>query len=138
MVAIHIDENNYLESHSFTHQTPGCILVDSIPDESDPEKLSCYKYIDNKFVFDATKWATIQAERIKAEAERKARAAIEEIRNKINDFKADLESSDYKIIKCFEYSLMNRELPYDLDALHAERQAMRDKINELEIELSKE
>ena len=138
MVAIHIDENNYLKSHSFTHQTPGCILVDSLPDESDPGKLHCYKWNGEKLVFDASKWAQIQEERNKEELERKAREEVEEIHNRINAFKADLESSDYKIIKCFEYSLLNRELPYNLDALHAERQAMRDKINELEFELSKE
>lgn len=138
MVAIYLDDEKYLKSHSFTHRKPGSILVDSLPDETDPEKLRCYKWNGKKLVFDSSKWAQIQAERIKEDLERKAREAIEEIRNRINAFKAELESSDYKIIKCFEYSLLNRELPYDLDALHAERQAMRDKINELEIELSKE
>lgn len=138
MVAIYLDDDNFLKSHSLTHRKPGSILIDSLPDETDPEKLSCYKYKDNKLVFDAAKWATIQAEKIKAEAERAAHAAINEIQGKINEFKADLESSDYKIIKCFEYSLLNLELPYDLESLHEERQAMRDKINELELNLSKE
>ena len=40
--------------------------------------------------------------------------------------------NDYKIIKCSEASLVGEEMPYDITALHAERQALRDKINELE------
>lgn len=43
-----------------------------------------------------------------------------------------LAESDYKIIKCYEYQMAGLELPYDIKALHAERQAMRDEINELE------
>ncbi|MBQ1997380.1 MAG: hypothetical protein II238_02955 [Alphaproteobacteria bacterium] len=53
-------------------------------------------------------------------------------RRKIAELKAQLDSTDYKIIKCSEYSLAGIELPYDIAALHAERQVLRDKINELE------
>lgn len=48
--------------------------------------------------------------------------------------KAGLEATDYKIIKCSEYQLAGLELPYDVAALHAERQALRDEINALEAE----
>ena len=48
--------------------------------------------------------------------------------------KAQLESTDYKIIKCSEAQLVGEELPYDIAALHSERQALRDRINELESE----
>lgn len=51
---------------------------------------------------------------------------------KIAELKAELESTDYKIIKCYEAQLVGEELPYDVVALHAERQSLRDKINELE------
>ena len=50
----------------------------------------------------------------------------------IAKLKAQLESTDYKIIKCSEAQLMGEELPYDIAALHAERQTLRDRINELE------
>ena len=46
--------------------------------------------------------------------------------------KSQLEKSDYMIIKCYEYQLVGKELPYNLEALHRDRQAMRDKINQLE------
>lgn len=131
MLAIYLDNDNYLKSYSLTHQTPGCIVVDSIPDVSDEEKLFCYKYVENKFVFDSSKWEKIKETRAKEEAERAAKAEIDDAKNK-------LASSDYKIIKCFECSLLGLDLPYDLNDLHEERQGMRDKINELELNLSKE
>ena len=51
---------------------------------------------------------------------------------RIAELKAELDSTDYKIIKCSECSLAGVELPYDIIALHAERQAIRDEINTLE------
>lgn len=52
--------------------------------------------------------------------------------DQISKLKAQLESTDYKIIKCSEAQLVGEELPYDIAALHAERQTLRDRINELE------
>ena len=46
--------------------------------------------------------------------------------------KNDLSSTDYQIIKCYEYQLLGQELPYNINELHIARQAIRDKINELE------
>lgn len=57
----------------------------------------------------------------------------EEIKEQqIAELKAQLDATDYKIIKCSECSLAGVELPYDIVALHAQRQAIRDEINELE------
>jgi len=128
MFAIMIDENNYLKSHSSKYRTPGSILVDQIPNESDPEKLKCYQYIDDTFVFDADKWAAIEAEREEA-------ARIEGVKQQIESLKATLESTDYQVIKCYEYSLNGLEMPYDIAQLHEERQALRDQINDLELTL---
>jgi len=50
----------------------------------------------------------------------------------IASLKSKLAESDYMIIKCYEYQLAGKELPYNLEALHRDRQAMRDKINQLE------
>lgn len=49
--------------------------------------------------------------------------------------KKRLSESDYKIIKCAECSLSGNDLLYDVEALHTERQAIRDRINALEAEL---
>lgn len=50
----------------------------------------------------------------------------------IQKLKKQLDDTDYKIIKCSEYSLAGKELPYDIEYLHAQRQAIRDRITELE------
>ena len=53
---------------------------------------------------------------------------------KIRRLKAKLSTTDYKVIKCSECQLLGKEMPYDVAELHAERQAIRDEINELEQE----
>ena len=47
----------------------------------------------------------------------------------IDELKEQLASSDYKIIKCMEAQLVNEPLPYDIVALHKERQILRTQIN---------
>ena len=53
----------------------------------------------------------------------------------IERLKSELQESDYKVIKCAEAMAVGAELPYDVASLHKERQALRDKINELESEV---
>lgn len=48
-----------------------------------------------------------------------------------------LQASDYKIIKATEYAALGLECEYDLNALHQERQSIRDQINQLELEIAK-
>lgn len=50
----------------------------------------------------------------------------------IKALKEKLASTDYQIIKCYEYSLAGLELPYDITFLHEEREAIREQIRELE------
>ena len=56
------------------------------------------------------------------------------IPEKIRELKAQLSATDYKVIKCSECQLLGQDMPYDVAELHAERQAIRDRINELEKE----
>ena len=49
--------------------------------------------------------------------------------------KSELQESDYKVIKCAEAMAVGAEMPYDVASLHKVRQALRDKINELESEV---
>ena len=60
---------------------------------------------------------------------------IPTIDQKIEELKGQITATDYKVIKCYEYQLVGLEMPYDLEQLHTERQALRDKINDLEGEL---
>ncbi len=55
--------------------------------------------------------------------------------SEIERLKSELQESDYKVIKCAEAICLNAEMPYNMTALHNERQAMRDKINKLEQQL---
>ena len=56
----------------------------------------------------------------------------------IRNLECDLVASDYKIIKCYEYSLIGEELPYDIEQLHIERQSIRDEINVLKEKLKEQ
>ncbi|MDL2319794.1 hypothetical protein LJC45_01535 [Alistipes sp. OttesenSCG-928-B03] len=58
-------------------------------------------------------------------------SAPEKITAEIERLDELLSATDYKIVKSFEYSLAGEKIPYDLPALHDERQALRDQINEL-------
>lgn len=51
----------------------------------------------------------------------------------IESLKMQLAESDYKVIKVAECAAVGEAAPYDVAALHHERQALRDQINELEI-----
>lgn len=55
--------------------------------------------------------------------------------SEIERLKSELQESDYKVIKCAESLTIGTEIPYDVASLHKERQALRDKINELESEV---
>ena len=50
----------------------------------------------------------------------------------IKTLEAKIASTDYKVIKCYEYSLAGLELPYDIALLHEEREAIREQIRALE------
>lgn len=61
---------------------------------------------------------------------------ISQVTAQINDFKARIAASDYKVIKTYEYTLLGEQTGYDMEAVHAERQALRDQINTLETQLA--
>jgi hypothetical protein len=51
-------------------------------------------------------------------------------------YQNQLAETDYQIIKCYEYSLVGLELPYDVEALHATREYLREEIRKLEEKMS--
>lgn len=50
----------------------------------------------------------------------------------VENLKMQLAESDYKVIKIAECVACGLPMPYDAEQLHSERQAIRDRINELE------
>lgn len=59
------------------------------------------------------------------------------IQGEIDAIKAELSETDYQVIKCYEASLVGEELPYDIKALHEDRNEKRAQINALETNLTK-
>lgn len=57
----------------------------------------------------------------------------QKVRRRILELKAQLTADDYKIIKCYEASLLGEQPPYDIIQIHRTRQEIRAKINELEL-----
>ena len=55
--------------------------------------------------------------------------------SEIERLKSELQESDYKVIKCAEAMAVGAEMPDNVTELHNERQALRDKLNELESEV---
>ena len=58
------------------------------------------------------------------------------IQGEIDAIKAELSETDYQVIKCYEASLVGEELPYDIKALHEDRNEKRAQINALETHLT--
>lgn len=74
------------------------------------------------------------SEELIAEMERQQQ--ISQVTAQIADLKDRIAASDYKIIKTYEYALLGEQTEYDIEEVHAERQALRDQINVLEIQLA--
>lgn len=58
-----------------------------------------------------------------------------ELNYKIVNLKNQISSTDYRIIKVYEYSLVGEDAGYDIEALHEERKNLRNEINAFEEEL---
>ena len=109
--ALNLSADNRILSVTFAKYAPAdSVKVDYLPDGDITE----YLYIDGEFVYSPLP---------------EPEPSVEQ---QIAFLKLELSSTDYKIIKCSEASLVGEELPYDIVALHAERQAIRNQINELE------
>ena len=52
-------------------------------------------------------------------------------KGRLRDLKQMLIDTDFKIIKCYEAQMLGEPLPYDFQALVADRKKWRDEINQL-------
>lgn len=81
--------------------------------------------------------APVQPEPTEEElAELARQQQISQLTAQIDGLKAQIAASDYKVIKTYEYSLLGEQAEYDMETVHAERQALRDQINILETQLA--
>lgn len=79
-----------------------------------------YKEVNGKLV---QSWAVVKA--------------LHVVQAEIEALKQALDATDYKVTKCYECALVGETLPYDVQELHRERQAIRDEINRLESGLNR-
>lgn len=82
--------------------------------------------------------APVQPEDLTEEekAEQERLQEIFTVQSQISRLKEQITATDYQVIKTYEYSLVGKESEYDIETLHAERQSLRDQINELEKQLA--
>lgn len=92
---------------------------------------------DDGFVYTEQEVAPVQPELTEEEkAELARQRQISQLTAQIADLKARIAASDYKVIKTYEYALLGEQTGYDMEAVHAERQSLRDQINTLETQLA--
>lgn len=61
----------------------------------------------------------------------------DKVNAEIKYLKTTLSDDDYKITKCQEYALAGLPLPYNITQLHADREELRARINELQVLIKK-
>lgn len=59
---------------------------------------------------------------------------IETTEEKLIILKARLLETDHMVVECYEHSMLGKEMPYDIVALHEERQAIKTEIENLQSE----
>ena len=117
-----LDEQGYFTgNYAVEGKIVGGVEISELPPYEDIKKQISCKFENEKWIFDEEKYQEI----LNQEAEEEKQAKIKELQSELNE-------SDYKIIKCNEYKLSGLELPYDIEELHKQRQALRDEINKLQ------
>lgn len=117
-----LDEQGYFTgNYAIEGKIVGGVEISELPPYEDMKKQISCKLENEKWIFDEEKYQEI----LNQEAEEEKQAKIKELQSELNE-------SDYKIIKCNEYKLAELELPYDIEELHKQRQALRDEINKLQ------
>lgn len=61
---------------------------------------------------------------------------LQKLRKQIRNLQDEIASTDYRVIKCYEASLVGDPVPYDIQELRTSRQAIRDRINALEYRIA--
>lgn len=122
-------ENGYLRANDFTSSQIAALSNEWKPvDNIDEEQLKCETGFYVKIhPYDAGDHIAFRYEK---------KFDIKAVKAQIQQFKDQLTNDDYKIVKCYEASLLSQELPYDIQELHTQRQSLRNQINELEKQIA--
>ena len=120
-------------------------MVEIIKTPVDPDKLQ--ELLNNNFVEFVSAGLPVVAENQKCdlsyyEQEGKVyqlwtvTSNVEYYNGLIDALKVDLAASDYKVLKCYEASLVGSEPPYDIAELSTQRQSLRDQIGQIEVTIA--
>lgn len=93
------------------------LIIEEKPVVSKDQEIEPYYEIDNNVI--VQRWEIVSK-------------SVGHIIEEINTLKNTLVAGDYKIIKCYEYYMLGKPLPYDLKTLHENNETTRERINELE------
>lgn len=90
--------------------------------------------VDGRIILNPTEQMLADAGWVKVEPHQPSEEELATIAKaaEVENLKMQLAESDYKVIKIAECAACGLESPYDAEQLHEERQALRDRINELE------
>ena len=90
--------------------------------------------VDGRVILNPTEQMLADAGWVKVEPTQPSEEELAAIAKaaEVEELKMQLAESDYKVIKIAECVACNLPMPYDAEALHSERQAIRDRINLLE------
>lgn len=55
------------------------------------------------------------------------------IQKKIEKLKKEVAETDYQVRKCYEYSIVGKPMPYDIETIHQSSETIRAEINRLEL-----
>jgi hypothetical protein len=123
IIYISLDNDNTVNRLSIDRMKDSDIEVDLTEEEFNKfsSNFNGLKYFNNKIFID--------------EEIRNGNLVIENKKIKMLELKNLLNSTDYKIIKCYEAFMRQQPLPYNLEELSAQRDAWRAEINQLEEEL---
>lgn len=124
---VQLDEQGYFTgNYAVIGDVPNSTQVETLPpDQQDSVKVKSYKLENGVWVFNENKYNELLTEFNNNQEQQVKQMKIAQLQQQLND-------TDYKIIKCQEYSLAGLELPYNIEELHTQRQAIRDQINELQ------
>lgn len=126
----YINEAGYLTSREYEESE--IVSLDPLwkpVDTIDPEKLQCDdpQYRVKVEAYDAGDHIAFSYSKVFNK---------QKLRDEIKSYKAELADGDYQVIKCYEASLLNQPMPYNLEELHQSRQQLRNRINELEAQIA--
>lgn len=96
------------------------------------------KEIDNPIIFPEKEWFSKHYYYVDGKIDVSYKPQTYQINQELSRLRKELQDTDYKVIKSYETFLVGGIVEYQMKKVHAFRQTIRNKINELELLLKSE